>query len=262
LPYILKELENKGIIFLEGLEGLENWEEKRLKIPGITVSRLSKGLNPSVLPDIKLLRTLDHALSPDQNELLTILIVVFRLWTIYQNSVRNGFIKEGKNGTCNLSDLFPLRENQDDVKIEFEPRFSVLDTPFRIGCEADWIKFKQKCGMSECIAFQNLEKAPFADAFLLTQPLIFFQSKQELTSCRKEIDDRLPNILKKGLVKTEHAKVVDAAVGEHFFVLDTDAHARDDEKYNHNEIVVTSDNRREFLGDVMAQIKMYSVLRG
>ena len=78
-----------------------------------------------MIPPIKVLDTLSNALSPDQNEHLTISVIMFRLWAIHQKLIEKGSIGLC---TCNLSQLIPLRENQNDVRLEFEPLFLVQST--------------------------------------------------------------------------------------------------------------------------------------
>nr|CAG8518985.1 14603_t:CDS:2 [Entrophospora candida] len=61
------------------------------------------------------------------------------------------------------------------------------------------------------------------------------------------------------VVKSEHKKVLDANVGEHVFIFITDSQAHDDETYDCNEIVITSENRKDFYGDILAKMKLYCI---
>ncbi|CAH1766214.1 3130_t:CDS:2, partial [Entrophospora sp. SA101] len=125
-------------------------------------------LDQSKLPAIKLFHSVENTLSSDENEALTLSVMVFRLWGLYCKSIS-------------------------DKKVTEEI----------IGCS--------------------------------------------------------PNILDKGVVKSEHKKVLDANVGEHIFIFITDAHACDDESYDCNEIVITSENRKDFYGDILAKMKLYCI---
>ncbi|CAI2168837.1 10235_t:CDS:10 [Funneliformis geosporum] len=80
-------------------------------------------------------------------------------------------IIEGQRGNCWLSDLVPLWKGQSDKFIEFEPKFVVHSTPYRI--EKDyWNQF-----------FNNYSKE------------LNKKYKQEVVSIKKEIIGHLPNIL-------------------------------------------------------------------
>nr|CAG8608022.1 2589_t:CDS:2 [Entrophospora candida] len=81
-------------------------------------------------------------------------------------------------------------------------------------------------------------------------------TESQLRESLHEIIGCSPNILDKGVVKSEHKKVLDANVGEHVFIFIIDAQAHDDETYDCNEIVITSENRKDFYGDILAKMKL------
>ncbi|CAJ0839357.1 9746_t:CDS:2 [Entrophospora sp. SA101] len=146
----------------------------------------------------------ENTLSSDENEALTLSVMVFRLWGLYCKSISDKKVTEGQRGKCKVSELVPL-EGQSYKYIEFQPK---------------------------CIAFHNLPNASFSDGIMMTNPPIFIQDKQG---------------------------VIDANVGEHIFIFITDAHACDDESYDCNEIVITSENRKDFYGDILAKMKLYCI---
>ncbi|PKK57835.1 hypothetical protein RhiirC2_763763, partial [Rhizophagus irregularis] len=231
-------LEKEELVFLEGNR------KKKLKIPFLTLHEIFSSRNTSIIPPIKVLDTLSNALSPDQNEHLTISVIMFRLWAIYQRLIERGSIG---SCTCMLSQLIPLRENQQDKLLEFEPVFSVQSTNKKIE-QKNWKEFI-KNRSSECIAYHNLQGAEFADSFLLTNPPILIQDKQLVVSRKKLMDGYQPIMLTKGLVKEEHDKCKN--VGSHIFLFVTDAKKRPDEIYEENEIVITIENKNDLFGGLL-----------
>ncbi|CAB4391229.1 unnamed protein product [Rhizophagus irregularis] len=234
----VEDMEKDELVFLEGNR------KKKLKIPFLTLHEIFSSRNTSVIPPIKVLDTLSNALSPDQNEHLTISVIMFRLWAIYQR-----LIEEGSIGlcTCKLSQLIPLRENQNDELLEFEPVFSVQSTNKKIE-QKNWREFI-KNRSSECIAYHNLQGAEFADSFVLTKPPILIQDKQLVVSRKKLMDGYQPIMLTKGLVKEEHDKCRN--VGPHIFLFVTDAKKRLDEIYEEDEIVITIENKNDLFGGLL-----------
>lgn len=237
--------------------------KKKLVLPFLTLQQVYHNLDQSKLPAIKLLHSVENTLSSDENEALTLSVMVFRLWGLYCKSISDKKVTEGQRGKCRLSELVPL-EGRSDKYIEFEPKFVVHSTPYRVDKD-HWNQFfndYSKEFKERCIAFHNLPNASFSDGIMMTNPPIFIQDKQEVISRKKEmIGCSSPNILGKGVVKSEHKKVLDANVGEHIFIFITDAHARDDESYDCNEIVITSENREDFYGDILAKMKLYCIGR-
>ncbi|CAI2195987.1 1794_t:CDS:2, partial [Funneliformis geosporum] len=243
----IQDLEIDELIFLN---------KDKLVLPFVTLQQVYHYFDHNKLPAIKLLQFVENTLSSDENEALTLSTMVFRLWGIYYKSISDKKIIEGQRGNCWLSDLVPLRKGQSDKFIEFEPKFVVHSTPYRVDKDY-WIQFFNnylKELNKKCIAFHNLPNASFSDGIIITDPPIFIQDKQEVISRKKEIIGHLPNIRGKGVVKFEHQKVLDANVGKHIFVFITDAHARNDETYYNNEVVITS-------GDILAKMKLYSIGR-
>ncbi|UZN99352.1 uncharacterized protein OCT59_000630 [Rhizophagus irregularis] len=234
----VEDLEKDELVFLEGNR------KKKLKIPFLTLHEIFSSRNTSVIPPIKVLDTLSNALSPDQNEHLTISVIMFRLWAIYQRLIEKGSIGLC---TCKLSQLIPLRENQNDELLEFEPVFSVQSTNKKIE-QKNWREFI-KHRSSECIAYHNLQGAEFADSFVLTNPPILIQDKQLVVSRKKLMDGYQPIMLTKGLVKEEHDKCRN--VGPHIFLFVTDAKKRLDEIYEEDELVITIENKNDLFGGLL-----------
>ncbi|CAG8564013.1 5911_t:CDS:2, partial [Funneliformis mosseae] len=117
-----EELEQEDIIFIDkNLDGKHS-----IRLPFLILHELySQHRNPCTTPEIKLLESLDIALSPDENERVTLSVFVFRLWTIYhttKNERNDGLFQ------CKLSRLVPLRNGQKDRVLKFHPWFSVRDT--------------------------------------------------------------------------------------------------------------------------------------
>ena len=263
---LLQDFEKAELIFLEN---------KKLKIPFLTVNQIIHQLDPKTLPIPRPLRALDNFISPDQNEELSLLVIMFRLWGFYYKSIQNAVKEAINNGTgidtrCRLGNILPIRHQQSNPFIKFMPSFGVRQTPHQINDSLTWQKFEEgyhsdlEHGPDDLevgIAFQNLPGAQFADGIIMTDPPIFIQDKLEVQSRRKEATNYSPNILDKDLVEVEHKKVTDAYDGNHIFVFVTDAHARSDEKYKDNVVVITSETRSDFYGNILAQRKLYSIER-
>lgn len=255
LTFILssQELEKEELIFLDG-NGNGN---KRLKLPFLTLHEIYSHRNLDALPPIRVLESLDNAISPDQNERLTISVLVFRLWAIYQKSIANGATDPC---SCLLSQLVPLRYNQKDMSLKFLPVFTVRSTDKQIN-EKNWNEFVKNINHSipECIAYHNLQNAKFADSFLLTEPPILIQDKQQVISRKKVIDGRSPSMLEKGLVRKEHNKC--KIVGKHIFLFVTDSKKRNDETYKENEILITEEEKKDVFGDLLALRTLHCIER-
>lgn len=118
---------------------------------------------------------------------------MFRLWAIYQKLIEKGSIDPC---TCKLSQLIPLRENQEDEILEFEPVFSVQSINKKIE-QKNWKEFIENRS-SACIVYHNLQGAKFADSFLLTNPPILIQDKQLVVRRKKLMDGYQPIMLTKG----------------------------------------------------------------
>ncbi|CAG8765320.1 6077_t:CDS:2, partial [Funneliformis caledonium] len=82
----VEDLEKDEIIFLEGDH------KKKIKLPFLTLYEIFSSCNTSKILQIKILDTLSNVLSPDQNKHLTILVIMFRLWAIYQRAIEIGSI--------------------------------------------------------------------------------------------------------------------------------------------------------------------------
>ena len=250
--FSLQELEKEELIFLDGNE------DKRIKLPFLTLHEIYSHRNLGTLPAIKILESLDNAISSDQNERLTISVLVFRLWAIYHRS-----ISDGVSDPCSfqLSQLVPLRRNQKDMVLKFSPVFTVNSTYKQIN-EKNWDKFVKNIeGQSppKCIAYQNLQNTPFADSFLLTKPPILIQDKQQVASRKKVIAGRSPNMLEKGLIEKEHNKC--KSIGKHIFLFVTDSKKRNDETYKENEVLITEEEKKIVFGDLLALRKLHCIER-
>jgi len=263
--YTVGDAEKNGLVYVVNATNAANDNKKKLKLPALTFHQISHLLSPTNFPNFKLIGSLDHVLSPDQNESYALQILVLRLFGIYRRLFRDGITPTNGLYSCQLSDLIPvLRDGQPNPRIGFPAKFALNSAPYLIN-KKSWNDFDDRNNnfrsLSDTIAIHNLQNASFADGILLTTPLIFIQSKQQVTSRQRQIQGYSGNILEKGLVKNEHKKVTDANVGEHIFVLETDAHATADETYLDNEVVVTSDNRERFFGETLSQIKLFSIGR-
>ncbi|CAG8568615.1 6571_t:CDS:2 [Funneliformis mosseae] len=126
------ELEKKDMLFLDG--------DSKIKLPFITLAHLYGLLNPNRIAKVRLLDSLDSALSWGQAEYLTLSVIVFKLWAIHRRLVTEGEIKENDEGYCQLSELVPLRENQSDIHIRFPPWFVIRKTEHRVNKES-WQSF-------------------------------------------------------------------------------------------------------------------------
>ncbi|CAG8715205.1 363_t:CDS:2, partial [Funneliformis caledonium] len=127
----VEDLEKDELIFLEGNH------KKKIKLPFLILHEIFSSCNTSIILQIKILDTLSNALSPDQNEHLTISVIMFRLWAIYQRAIEIGSIDPYK---CMLSQLIPLRKNQKDISLEFKPKFLVQLTNKKID-QKNWKDF-------------------------------------------------------------------------------------------------------------------------
>ncbi|CAG8688453.1 12452_t:CDS:2, partial [Funneliformis caledonium] len=213
-----EELEQEDIIFIDkNLDGKHS-----IKLPFLILHELySQHQNPSITLDIKLLKSLDIALSPDENKRVTLSVFVFRLWTIY-HTIKN----ERNDGLfqCKLSRLVPLRNGQKDRVLKFHPWFSKSFV--------NQVQNQQQQRYKECIAYQNKGKVPFADSFILTEPPILIQDKQSITSQKKQI-----------------------------IVTDEIQRDNSDEKLKNNEILISFNNIKAVFREILAFRKLYCIER-
>ncbi|CAG8500390.1 3502_t:CDS:2 [Ambispora gerdemannii] len=171
----IEGLEKEELIFLDGNEN------KRLKLPFLTLHENYSHRNLDALPPIRVIEFLDNVILLDQNKRLTISVLVFRLWVIYQRSIAKGAIDTCK---CMLSQLVPLRLGQKDMSLKLLPVFTIRSTECRSTKTIErnlLVRLNRHRN-----AYHNLQKRPFVDSFLLTEP-IFIQNKQQVVSRKKVI---------------------------------------------------------------------------
>ncbi|RHZ89858.1 hypothetical protein Glove_9g43 [Diversispora epigaea] len=235
----IEDLENEELIFLDG--------SRRLKLPFLTLHEIYSHQNYNMLSPILILESLDNVILSNQNEKLTISVLAFRLWAIYQKSVAD---KVTDPCSCRLSQLVPIRKGQKNILLRFLPIFTVCSTEKQI-TEKNWRQFVEDNKQStQCIAYYNLQNAKFVDSFLLSDPPILIQDKQLVTSRKKVIDSYSPIMLNKDLVKSEHDKYKN--IGNHIFLFVTDFKKRDNETYKMNEVLITEEEKKDLFGDLLA----------
>ncbi|RHZ47845.1 hypothetical protein Glove_566g42 [Diversispora epigaea] len=245
----IEDLEKEELIFLEG-----NRYYKKIKLPFLTLHEIYSIQNNHKLPSIRILESLDNAISPNQNERLTISVLTFRLWAIYQRSISTN---ASNPCSCLLSQLVPLRHGQKDILLKFSPVFTVRSTNKQINGK-NWNEFVSNIPSTpECIAYHNMQNAEFADSFLITEPFILIQDKQLIVSRRKVIEGYSATMLEKGLVEKEHNKCKN--VGEHIFLFVTDSKKRNDETYKENEILITEEESKNVFGDLLTLRKLHCI---
>ncbi|CAG8576827.1 13149_t:CDS:2 [Acaulospora morrowiae] len=244
---IIEDLEKEGLIFFEKDE---DYFFKRIKLPLLTLHGIYLNKNNHMLPSIRILDSLDNAISPNQNEKFTISVITFRLWAIYQKSISDDINNITNSCSCKLSELVPLRNGQKDISIKFSPVFTVRSTNKPID-EKNWDDFVNRIKTQptpECIAYHNMQNAEFADSFLITEPIILIQDKQLIVSRKKGIESYSTTMLEKGLVEKEHNKCKN--VGEHIFLFVTNSKKRNDETYEENEVLITEEESNYVFGDL------------
>lgn len=233
-------------------------------------------------PKIRLLDSLDNILSWEANEVVTLSVIVFRLWAIYTKSLKPEDI--GKNeekslGQCKLSELFPLRQSQQDQVIKFHPVFTIGHADYQV-TSAFWEIFLRDHDRSKCIAYLNKKGASFADSFLLTDPPILIQDKQRVVSRQNVLKGNEPKIFPKGLLQEERKKC--ESIGSHYFVIVTDEKKRPntsssssedvdmdpapdergtDEELQDNEIFISYDNMLGAFGEFLTIRRAFCVDR-
>jgi hypothetical protein len=245
-------LEKKDMLFLDGND--------KIKLPFITLANVYGILNNKHFPKIQLLDSLDSALSWEQAEYLTLAVIVFKLWGIHRRLVNTGKIRENGQGYCQLSELVPLRKDQDDVSINFRPWFVIRQTDHQIK-KGSWSTFYRDArmqltkGVTECIAFRNRKGASFPDTFLITDPVIFIQEKSSLTSNKDAAEGGSGVILPPKLLKEERDKCPDNS--KHIFILSTDYRKRDDQEFKPNDVLITRENRKAMYGELLTLRKLH-----
>ncbi|CAG8565893.1 13138_t:CDS:2 [Funneliformis caledonium] len=250
----VEELEKKDMLFLDG--------DSKIKLPFITLAHLYGLLNPNHIAKVRLLDSLDSALSWGQAEYLTLSVIVFKLWAIHRRLVTEGEIKENDEGYCQLSELVPLRENQSDIRIRFPPWFVIRKTEHRVNKES-WQSFYLNARSQStnevlyCMAFLNCNGAQFPDTFLTTKPPIFVQEKSSQTSNKNAVEGKSALMFPSYLLKTERDKCPDER--EYIFIISTDYKERGDVGLGpkNNEVLITRENRKAMFGELLTLRKLY-----
>ena len=145
------------------------FRDSRIHVPFITLHIWHTRYGQDCL---RVLDFLDDCLSPDQNEMLSIKTLTFRMHALYRLNGQTSLM---------LSKILDMELGSKDRLITFKPDFTVTQSRFQI-TEKNWNDFIQT---SSRFFYKNAAFASFADSIALTEPVILLQDKGRVVNRKK-----------------------------------------------------------------------------
>lgn len=213
-------IKSKKISRIGGLRSLGVQHHLVLEIPFITLHIIYQHAISSKIPTVQFLHSLDSYISPEECELSSLSILMFRLWAYHQ--ISGNYRLNQQWFVVSRSYLFPLQHYKDpDFKIQYRPVFEIQQAPYQIN-SVNFGNFQQSLQIDDGMAFLNRSGAPYGDAVVFSKPPIVLQEKQSILSRKNILRDRLPNKIGLLTFSIEREKVQSNTV----FVMITDERDR------------------------------------
>jgi hypothetical protein len=217
-PYAIGVLEKDGVVFLEPVEG--SVDEFFVDIPFLVIHIVYSETHGGDSSVQNLLGSLHFTLTPNQNEQATLGMAVMRLKAA-----------QLLNDKVMLSDVFPLRDDQDDIALQLpaSPLFKWASAGEKV-TQSSWASFVERNRIPQRpLGYINGPQAPFADSMVLCDPPLLIQDKQSVKARQQLLQGKSPGPVPKdgkpNSVSSERAK---CNVKDAIFVYVSDHRARDE----------------------------------
>jgi len=210
------------------------------------------------------LLSIQPSMNFEENEISDLAIIMMKLQILKSHDPDQTHFK--------LSTVFPLHSNQSEQYIKFPKFFGFNRLDHQVKGKT-WNDFVEGKGLfsgridqekyHKIGAYLNAGSAPFADSIILTDPYIFMQNKQSVSARKDKIAGKPPASSRTlNDVQKEHNKCNINV--DHIFVFITDERfimPPNDASPSllDNEIIISSDNEKQFYGDILTRRKMFCI---
>lgn len=238
------DLEKDGFLFLQPIDDMSDMYF--CVVPFITLHWAIYNSIPNV--QLPFLNDLTGYFSSDESENNSLHIMMAKLWGLFH---KNNLFPDSR-GLCKvmLSEILPLRQEQEDIEVMFRPVFSIKSAEQRIEMQ-NYGKFNN---VPKCIAFLNAKGASFPDSIIFSAPMIGIQEKQSIIAKKRSIIGNSAKIINDELFQKERAKFPSGEI----FVLIADA-TSGDVKFGDRDIFIDTESFASFAGPLMALRKLHSL---
>ena len=255
----------------ESSSDVNDYDDVTIRMPFIWLQyfyRSTMDISTS-LADIPLLSSNQYHMNSDNNERLSLLIMMLKIY--YGTLFPEVLLRYGSSSSSSsvpssstsieipLSFLVPLRKEQKDIMIKF-PRVITNWNLVEASHQVTRNNFMAFVKDQKNLFIMNKLRAPFADSIILSNPPLLIQDKQSVVYRQQVVQKADVKEEKYSVIKAEHDKCQINNL-DHIFIFTTDLPLSQSAERNLtvNEVVIHKENAHLFYGELLLLLKTYCI---